>query len=123
MAAPVLDGLQCMNCKQPTGPGEAKLFAEVFVCPTCHEMAVRLFNRLETDLRRLLWMSKEVIRAALTEGKLKFEASNEQEVSKEELLQLVWPHGPGIWEGIGCAAVCWVGVRVPGECHVALPGR
>lgn len=84
-----MNAITCMNCNAPTTEADAKLFAEVFVCTACHDRAVRIFQRLETDLRRLLLMSKEAIRAALTEGKLHFEATGEQEVSKADLLKMI----------------------------------
>lgn len=83
------DGLPCLNCKKPTPEGDAKVFAEVFVCSACHGMAERLFQRLEGELRRLLLLSKETIRVALVEGKLHFEHTNEREVPKDELFKMI----------------------------------
>ncbi len=83
------DGLPCMNCKKPTPESDAKVCAEVFVCSACHEMAERLFHRLEGELRRLLLLSKETIRVALVEGKLHFAHTHERDVPKDELLKMI----------------------------------
>jgi hypothetical protein len=83
------DGLPCLNCKKLTPESDAKVFAEVFVCSICYEMADRLFHRLEGELRRLLLLTKETIRVALVEGKLHFEHTQEREVPKDELLRMI----------------------------------
>lgn len=83
------DGLPCMNCKKPTAETDAKVFAEVFVCSTCYITAERLFHRLEGELKRLLFLSKEVIRVALLEGKLHFELTHERDIPKDELLKMI----------------------------------
>lgn len=84
-----MSGLPCLNCQTPTSEKDAKIFAEVFVCPTCYSTAERLFHRLEGELRRLLLLSKETIRNALVEGKLHLEYASEGDIPKEELLKMI----------------------------------
>lgn len=84
------DTLCCLNCKQPMRPEEAKLFAEVFVCPSCYAMAEHFWQRLTKELRQLQVMAKESIRVCLLEGKFHFpEGAAAQEVSKRAVLESI----------------------------------
>jgi predicted RNA-binding Zn-ribbon protein involved in translation (DUF1610 family) len=90
MAPPGLNNnLPCLNCGKHVTQEEAKVFAEVFVCPTCYELAARTYSRLEGELRRLLSMSKEAIRIALVEGKMQLPAGQSPEISKADLLKMI----------------------------------
>jgi len=83
-------GLACMNCRKPTSNEEGKLFAEVFVCPTCYTMAERLYKRTEGELRGLLLVLKDKIREYLVQGKLHYStAEAEAPVSKTDLLKAI----------------------------------
>jgi len=84
-----VDGLSCLNCKQQIPSKDAKIFAEVFVCPTCYDTAERLFRRSEGELRMLLLMLKESIRIALIEGRLHVGKQDPDEVSKTDLLRMM----------------------------------
>lgn len=84
-----MSGLPCMNCHQPTTEADGKVFAEVFVCTTCHTMATRLYQRLEIELKKLLAISKESIRLSLVQGKLHYGTAEEEEPSKQELLKMI----------------------------------
>jgi hypothetical protein len=79
--------LNCLNCQTPTQPDAAKLFAEVFVCPRCYELAERAEQRCVADLRRLQLMVREAIRVALVEGKLHPGVASLEELPKAELLR------------------------------------
>lgn len=81
--------LPCMNCTTPVSPEEAKIFAEVFVCPTCFKVAECLYNKGSADLRALLSMMKEAIRIALIEGRLQLSEQSLQDVSKTDLLRAI----------------------------------
>lgn len=63
--------MKCMNCHVELGSSEGKLFAKVFVCPTCHEVAERLYRRVEHDLKACLTLTHDKIREYLTLGKLR----------------------------------------------------
>ena len=73
--------LKCMNCGKPTG-ADGKLFAEVFVCPTCYDIASRLLERGQTLLRRLNVLLRDTIRYALKKGKIDFPAGDAETVSE-----------------------------------------
>lgn len=61
--------LPCLSCKEDVNPAEGKVFAEVFMCPTCFRIAERMFSTGEAELRMMLLVLKESIRVtALTEG-------------------------------------------------------
>lgn len=81
--------LCCMNCKQPVEQDKAKLFAEVFVCESCHAMAVHFWLRMERELQYLLTMAKESIRLSLLTGKFSFPEGEAQDVSKTDVLQAI----------------------------------
>ena len=83
-------GIPCMNCRKEVEQQDGKVFAEVFVCPTCYELAGRLYDRCEGELNRLLLMLREAIRIALVEGKLQYgPALPLDEVPKAELLKMI----------------------------------
>lgn len=88
--APLSGGISCMNCGQPVSEQDGKVFAEVFVCPVCYEMAERLYGKCEGELRRLLLLLREAVRVALVEGKLKYgPAQPLDDVPKEDLLRMI----------------------------------
>jgi len=78
-----------MNCKTSVRPEEAKIFAEVFVCPTCFGVAESLHNKGKRELLALLEMMKEAIRIALIEGRLQLSEQSLQDVSKTDLLRAI----------------------------------
>lgn len=82
-----MNGLPCMNCHKEVGEGESKIFAEVFLCEGCAEMATRLFSRFEGELKKLLFMSKETIRQALVRGELRY--AEGEEPPKRELFKMI----------------------------------
>lgn len=84
-----MDGLCCLNCHKTVPTSDAKVFAEVFVCSTCHDTAERLYQRSEGELRMLLLMLKESIRVALVEGRLHVGERSVEEVSKTDLLRMM----------------------------------
>ena len=86
---PSVNNLTCMNCQTVVRQADARVFAEVYVCPTCYAVAEQMYKRLEVELRRMLLMSKEAIRVALVQGKLHLPAGGLEEVSKEEVLKMI----------------------------------
>lgn len=85
-----MDSLNCMNCQAPVEQADAKLFAGVFVCPTCHMFAERLFRRSEAELKQLLVVLQDAIRIALIEGRLTpMEGGPLDEIPKQELLRTI----------------------------------
>jgi hypothetical protein len=82
--------LPCLNCKTLVDPAAAKVFAGVFVCPTCHTVAERLEQRGTQELKALLTMQREAIRIALVEGRLQLSTTDlSREPTKQEVLQEV----------------------------------
>lgn len=79
--------LPCMNCRKPIESGESKIFAQVFVCPTCYGTAKSFYEKLEVELRQLLTVAKESIRVALVEGRFHLSEAHVRDISKRELLQ------------------------------------
>lgn len=85
-----MDQLQCMNCQNRVPQEDAKLFAGVFVCPTCHMFAERLYRRSELELKQLLSVLQDAIRVAIIEGRLTpMEGGPLDEIPKQELLRNV----------------------------------
>jgi hypothetical protein len=85
-----MTGLPCMNCGQHVDQSAGKVFAEVFVCPRCYEMAERLYTRCDGELRRMLLLLREAIRIALVEGKLQYgPATPMEDVPKADLLKMI----------------------------------
>ena len=78
-----------MNCHKLVAPDDAKLFAEVFICPDCYVQAEHFWLRLDKELRYLLVMAKEAIRIALIEGKFAFNEAGRDahEISKRDVLE------------------------------------
>jgi hypothetical protein len=93
--------MKCMNCGKPVG-ADGKLFAEVLVCPTCYEIAERIFERGKALLRRLSVLLRDTIRYALKSGKLDFSSTSAETVGDGELLRRIvglytdhaWPKTP-----------------------------
>lgn len=84
------DGLKCINCDVVVHPDDAKLFAGVFVCPTCFTFSERLFRRSERELKQLLLVLQDTIRIALIEGRLfPEEGTSLEEIPKAKLLNEV----------------------------------
>lgn len=81
--------LQCMNCRTPTAADEADLFAEVFLCKSCHTQAVHFWQRIDRELRSLQVMAKDAIRVCLLEGRFSFPEGTGGEVSKREVLETI----------------------------------
>ncbi len=82
--------LPCLNCGAEVDPALAKVFAGVFVCETCHTVAVRLEQRATRELNSLLVLQREAIRIALIEGRLKLgPAEASRELTKKEVLEQV----------------------------------
>lgn len=81
--------MRCLNCGKEVRPTEAKLFAEVFLCPTCYVQADHFYLRLDHELKSLLVLAKDAIRVALLQGKFSFPENGSQEVSKREVLEAI----------------------------------
>lgn len=81
--------IRCLNCGAALANNEAKLFAEVMVCGSCHDVAERVFDRGQHLLRRLSILLKDTIRSALKSGKVRLPMSNAEVVGDQELLQRI----------------------------------
>lgn len=81
--------LECLNCHAGVAPDQGKLFAQVFVCPRCFEMAEHLHERSLHELMMLQTVLREAIRLALIEGRLQFSTGPTAEVSKTDVLRAV----------------------------------
>lgn len=82
--------LPCLNCGKEVSSEDAQLFAGVFVCPTCDLFAKRLYSRSEQELKQLLFLLKESIRLALTQGKLMpGEHVPLDDLPKKDLLEMI----------------------------------
>jgi hypothetical protein len=83
--------LPCMNSKvcgnTSVDPKQAKMFAEVFVCPACYALAESVDAKLRADVKRMELMVREAIRIALVEGKLNPAAAALDDLPKTELLK------------------------------------
>lgn len=79
--------LRCTNCKKETETSEAKFFAEVFLCPTCHEQAAHFYKKLETELHYLLTIARDAIRVSLVQGQFSLPEGPHGEPSKKEVLE------------------------------------
>jgi hypothetical protein len=80
-------GLPCVNCGKEVDPSEAKMFAEVLVCPDCHLIAERTYERGNKELRMMLVVLKEMIRHALIKGELQFTQQQVDDPSSEDLMK------------------------------------
>jgi hypothetical protein len=81
-------GAKCKNCGNPVG-ADGKLFAEVFVCPTCYAIAERVFERGAMLLRRISVLLRDTIRYALMNGKLDFSSASAEKVGDGDLLRRI----------------------------------
>jgi len=81
--------LHCMNCKKPVVQADAKLFAQVYVCPDCYTQAEHFWLKLDRELRYLMTMAKESIRLALVTGKFSFPEGAASDVPKQDVLQAI----------------------------------
>jgi hypothetical protein len=84
------EGLPCVNCRQKVGQVNAKFFDGVFLCPSCHGVALRVEERLTSELKMLLVMLREAIRVAACDGKLHLSDTGiAPEASKKDVLEAV----------------------------------
>lgn len=79
--------LPCVNCHKDVESDQAKMFAEVLVCPDCYIIAERLFERGNKELRMMLTVLKEMIRLTLIRGELQFLQQQSEENSSEEVMK------------------------------------
>lgn len=79
--------LPCVNCHKDVAPEQAKMFAEVLVCPDCYIVAERLFERGNKELRMMLTVLKEMIRLALVKGELQFAQQQSEEGNSEDMMK------------------------------------
>ena len=80
--------LPCVNCHKDIEPDEAKMFAEVLVCPDCYVIAERLYERGNKELRIMLTELKEMIRLALVKGELQFmQQQTEEQTPSEDMMK------------------------------------
>jgi hypothetical protein len=63
-------GLPCLNCGADVEVGKAQLFAECFLCDSCHTVAKRLFDQGNNELEHMKLVLKEIIRAAIVRKQL-----------------------------------------------------
>jgi hypothetical protein len=78
--------LPCLSCKQEVPPADGKVFAEVFMCPSCFRIAERLLKSGDAELKMMLLVLKESIRvAALTQG-LQYAEQYLGDMPKEDLV-------------------------------------
>jgi hypothetical protein len=79
-----------MNCRKPVDEKNARVFAEVYVCPDCYTLAEHLFDKCSAELKRMLLLLKEAIRVALVEGKLQYGPERPlDDIPKAELLKMI----------------------------------
>lgn len=76
-----------MNCGRDTPAGVGKVFAAVYVCPTCYGIAESFYEKMVGELNHLLTIAKEAIRVALIEGKFQLSEQHVRDISKRELLE------------------------------------
>lgn len=79
--------LPCVNCHKDVEPDQAKMFAEVLVCPDCYIVAERLYERGNKELRMMLTVLKEMLRVALVKGELQFMQQQSEENSSEDMMK------------------------------------
>ena len=81
-------GLPCLNCKRDVAQDDLKVFAGIFVCPACYQIAERFNQRATEELKSLLVMQRELIRVALVEGRLHLgPAESTKELTKKEVFE------------------------------------
>ena len=81
--------MPCLNCRKEVAPNDAKIFAGVFVCPTCNTMAEHFYAQAQHKVTALLVGLKERMREALVEGRFEFAEGLEGEPSKKEVLEAI----------------------------------
>lgn len=81
-----MSGLNCLNCKCEVGSDEAKIYAQVFLCPDCFRIAERLHQRGEQELKMMMLVLKESIRVAALRGELQFRGMQPEDIPKEDLV-------------------------------------
>jgi hypothetical protein len=81
--------LKCMNCGKDVSANNAHLFAQVYLCHACNEMAVSFYRRCETELKHLLVLTKESIRESLIKGKFFPAEQDKREIPKAEILKQI----------------------------------
>jgi len=79
----------CLNCGNPVPEGDAKIFAEVFVCPTCHAIASALYNRFSSDMKIALVLLKDILRERLITGKLQLPEQSLETMSHTDVLRMI----------------------------------
>lgn len=79
-------GLSCLSCKEDVSPDDAKVFSQVFLCPSCFTIAEQLYRRGEAELKMMLLVLKEAIRVAALKGELQFHFGSLEDLPKEDLL-------------------------------------
>ena len=62
--------LPCMNCQQSVPTEDLKIFAECPLCPTCYNVALRIHQQGELELKQILTLLKELIRTAIVQRRL-----------------------------------------------------
>lgn len=82
-----MEALTCLNCQTAVEQQDAKVFAGVFLCPTCYLFAERLYRRGERELKQLLLVLQDAIRIALVEGRLvPMEGGTLDDIPKDQLI-------------------------------------
>ncbi len=62
--------LLCPNCQSEIPPEEAKIYAEVLVCPKCYDTATAYYEYNKKTLEQILVFLKDSIRVQLLERRL-----------------------------------------------------
>lgn len=78
--------LTCVNCKKEMTSEQTKMFAEVLVCDDCLIVAERVYERGHKELRMMLVVLKEMIRASLIKGELQFTQPQGAPAASEDLM-------------------------------------
>jgi len=78
--------LPCVNCGEEVNPNEAKLFAQIFICPKCHRVAEQLYARGEKELKMLLLVLRESIRLSIVQHNLQFSPKQLEDMDPKDLL-------------------------------------
>lgn len=83
------EGIRCLNCGTLVSGDQAKLYAEVLVCPDCYAVAERIYERGMMLLRRINILFRDTIRWSLTKGKLRLPHGTPETAGDAELLQRI----------------------------------